>query len=87
MLSKNLLPKVTKKEIGRRSKVLRKISEDKFTQFYKKNIGNEKEIIIEKIKKIDDKFTYSGITDNYLQISFNSGEKYKKGDLIKTILK
>ncbi|MDA3885383.1 MAG: tRNA (N(6)-L-threonylcarbamoyladenosine(37)-C(2))-methylthiotransferase MtaB [Candidatus Delongbacteria bacterium] len=84
--SKNLLPKVEKKEIEKRSKELRKISEDKFIQFHKKNLGKEKEIIVEKIKKNDKGFTYSGITDNYLQISFYSNEKLKKGDLIKTIL-
>ena len=84
--SKNLFPKIEKKEIDRRSKVLRNISEDKSIQFHKKNIGYEKEIIVEKIKKNNNGFTYSGITDNYLQISFTTKEKYKKGDLVKTIL-
>lgn len=84
--AKNLFPKVEKKEIERRSKVLRKISEDKFIQFHRKNLGNEKEIIVEKIKKNENGFTYSGITDNYLQISFTSKENYEKGDIIKTIL-
>ncbi|RLD53629.1 MAG: tRNA (N(6)-L-threonylcarbamoyladenosine(37)-C(2))-methylthiotransferase MtaB [Bacteroidetes bacterium] len=85
--SKNLFPKVEKKEIERRSKELRKISENKFIQFYKKNLGNKKEIIVEKIKKNDEEFTYSGITNNYLQTSFTSKEKYKKGDLVSVILK
>ena len=58
--SKSLFPKVEKKEINRRSKELRKISEDKFIQFHKKNLGNEKDIIVEKIKKHDKGFIYSG---------------------------
>ncbi|NOR45161.1 MAG: tRNA (N(6)-L-threonylcarbamoyladenosine(37)-C(2))-methylthiotransferase MtaB [Candidatus Delongbacteria bacterium] len=84
--AKNLFPKVEKKKIEIRSKELRQISEAKFIRFHNKNIGNEKEIIIEKIKRTDNQFTYSGVTDNYLQVSFTSKEKYKKGDIIKTIL-
>ncbi|MDA3839442.1 MAG: tRNA (N(6)-L-threonylcarbamoyladenosine(37)-C(2))-methylthiotransferase MtaB [Candidatus Delongbacteria bacterium] len=80
--SRNLFPKILKKDINRRSKELRNIAEEKYNQFYKKNIENDKKIIIEKIKKTDDKYLYSGITDNYLQLSFTSTDKYKKGDLV-----
>ncbi|MBN2789821.1 MAG: tRNA (N(6)-L-threonylcarbamoyladenosine(37)-C(2))-methylthiotransferase MtaB [Candidatus Delongbacteria bacterium] len=84
--SKNLLPKVLKKEIDRRSKELRQIAENKFEQFYKKNIGSNKDIIIEKIKNNDDMYLYSGTSDNYLQLSFKSTQKYKKGDLLSVVV-
>ncbi|MCK4980374.1 MAG: tRNA (N(6)-L-threonylcarbamoyladenosine(37)-C(2))-methylthiotransferase MtaB [Candidatus Delongbacteria bacterium] len=85
--SKNLFPKITKKEIERRSKELRKVSEEKSSRFFKQNINKEKDIIIEKIEKINDQnYKYSGFTDNYLQISFISKEKYRKGDLVRTIV-
>ena len=84
--SKNLFPKVVKREIERRSKELRMISKEKYEKFYGENIGKRKEIIIEKIKKVENEFIYSGITDNYLQINFVSKEKYGKGNLVTIIL-
>ena len=84
--SKNLFPKITKKEIEKRSKELRKISEEKFSQFFEQNINKEKDIIIEKIEKKDDKFIYSGVTDNYLQLSVVSKDKYCKGDVVKAVV-
>ena len=85
--SKNLFPKTAKKEIERRSRELRKISEEKFSRFFEKNVNKEKDIIIEKIVKVTDKgYKYSGFTDNYLQISTFSKEKYKKGNVVKAIV-
>lgn len=84
--AKNLFPKVLRKEIDRRSKELRMVAESKYKEFYKKNVGKKKDIIIEKIKRVDDKYLNSGITDNYLQLSFQSHKKYKKGDLANTIV-
>ena len=64
------LPDSVKEE---RSDIIKKISNDKFAEFLKQNIGTEQEVLIE---KRPDKNTgkYKGVTRNYLNVILNEGE-------------
>ncbi|HAQ61662.1 TPA: tRNA (N(6)-L-threonylcarbamoyladenosine(37)-C(2))-methylthiotransferase MtaB [Candidatus Delongbacteria bacterium] len=83
--SSKLKPKVSQNKIIQRSRILRKVSEAKLHEFYASQIGKEKEIIIEKIvKQADGKFTCSGLSGDYIPVSFETETPYKKGDLAGT---
>lgn len=83
--SRKLKPKVSQNKISQRSRKLRSVSDSKLHSFYRSQQGKEKEIIVEKIqKKSDGSYTYSGLSDNYIPISYDSERVYRKGDLIKT---
>jgi len=84
--STKLKPKVSQNKIIQRSRKLRNVSEQKLHEFYASQNGKEKEIIIEKIvKQADGKYLCSGLSENYIPVSFVSEKVYKKGDHVKTI--
>ena len=85
--SAKLKPKVSQNKIIQRSRKLRAISEAKLHEFYASQKGKEKEVIIEKvIDKKNGTFTYSGLSENYIPVSFSSDKVYKKGRSVKYIL-
>ena len=82
--SRKLKPKVSQNKIIQRSRKLRAVSEAKLHEFYASQKVKEKEIIVEKV--VDNKdgtFVYSGLSENYIPVSYNSDKVYKKGDLVK----
>ncbi|MBU4486426.1 MAG: radical SAM protein, partial [Candidatus Delongbacteria bacterium] len=84
--SRKIMPKVSQNKIIQRSRKLRSVSEQKLHEFYASQKGKEKEIIIEKVQKnFDGLFTYSGLSENYIPVSFSSEVVYKKGDQVKVI--
>ena len=81
--SVKLKPKVSQNKIVQRSRHLRSVSESKLHEFHKFQEGKEKDIIIEKVKKNPDgSFIYSGLSGNYIPVSFTSVVFFKKGDLV-----
>jgi tRNA A37 methylthiotransferase MiaB len=77
---------VSQNRIIQRSRKLRAVSEAKLHAFYALQKGKEKEVIIEKV--IDNKdgtFSYSGLSENYIPVSYRSDAVYSKGDLITLI--
>lgn len=85
--SSKLKPKVSQNRIIQRSRKLRAVSEAKLHSFYASQNGKEKEVIIEKvIDKKDGTFSYSGLSENYIPVSFSTDKVYKKGGSAKYIL-
>jgi threonylcarbamoyladenosine tRNA methylthiotransferase MtaB len=84
--SGKLKPKISQNKIIQRSRKLRSVSEAKLQDFYASQKGKAKEVIIEKvIDKKDGTFVYSGLSGNYIPVSFSSDDVHKKGDLVKII--
>ncbi len=69
----NQIPETVKKE---RCKIIQKISDKKYFEFLKANIGTENEVIIEKNR--DKKTTLlKGVTKNYINVLINDKDEYK----------
>jgi len=85
--SSKLKQKVSQNKITQRSRILRNVSEKKLHEFYVSQKGKEKKVIVEKV--VENKngiYTYSGLSENYIPVTFTSREVYKKGDLVKSAL-
>ncbi len=69
----NQIPEIIKKE---RCKIIQEISDKKYFEFLKANIGTENEVIIEKNR---DKKTnlLKGVTKNYINVLINDKDEYK----------
>ena len=84
--SRKLKPKVPQNTIVKRSRKLRAVSEAKLHAFYTSQKGKEKEVIIEKITdRKNGIFSYSGLSGNYIPVSFSSDKVYRKGESVKYI--
>ncbi len=81
--SRKLKPKVSQNKIIQRSRKLRAVSESRLHAFFASQKGKEKEIIVEKVvDNRDGTFVYSGLSENYIPVSFTSDAVYIKGDLV-----
>ncbi|MBN2858436.1 MAG: tRNA (N(6)-L-threonylcarbamoyladenosine(37)-C(2))-methylthiotransferase MtaB [Candidatus Delongbacteria bacterium] len=84
--SSRLKAKVSQNKIAQRSRKLRKVSEEKLHTFYQLQNVKEKEVIIERITdRKNGIFTYSGLSGNYIPVSFSSDKVYRKGESVKYI--
>lgn len=66
---KGHLPDKIKEE---RANIIKKISNDKFEEFLKSNLGSEQEILIE--KRLNKAGKYKGVTRNYINVILEDGE-------------
>ena len=66
---KGHLPDKIKEE---RANIIKKISNDKFEEFLKSNLGSEQEVLIE--KRLNKAGKYKGVTRNYINVILEDGE-------------
>ena len=52
--------------------IIKKISNDKFEEFLKSNLGSEQEVLIE--KRLNKAGKYKGVTRNYINVILEDGE-------------
>ncbi|MCS7084517.1 MAG: tRNA (N(6)-L-threonylcarbamoyladenosine(37)-C(2))-methylthiotransferase MtaB [Bacteroidia bacterium] len=62
----------------RRAAVLRALSDDKYAQFYRQNLGTTRTVLVE---RVEDDFA-EGHTENYLKVRFSPSKSVSRNDLI-----
>ena len=81
-LASFLQNKVEEKVIKERSKKLIDLSKQLTREYIGKNLGKERDVLIESVGQVNKMHFASGLTDNYIRV-FLDNTSYKKGEMVK----